>query len=237
MPKINDYFDKVYVINLPFRTDRRKEMQYEFDKIGVNASDVYFFPAVRPDEAGGFPSIGARGCFLSHLGVLEDAMQNNCRQILIVEDDLNFVDDFNQAMAAAMTNLETTDWSIFYAGYVLPSDFTSKLDKNDQVVQLPPDLAVSTTHFMAIKGDAIVEIHQYLFKMLAREPGDKMGGPMHVDGAYSWFRKDNPAHNTFIANPELGYQRSSRTDIADLRWFDRVFGIRHVVMLLRKFIN
>jgi len=46
-------------------------MQKELSRIGWRAE---FFPAVRPETAQGFPWIGARGCFLSHLAVLKSAL-------------------------------------------------------------------------------------------------------------------------------------------------------------------
>ena len=60
---------------------------------------------------------------------------------------------------------------------------------------------------------------------------------MHVDGAYCWFRHAHPHFRTLLAVPELGYQRSSRTDIHDLRWFDRVPVAREAVAWLRQWRN
>ena len=57
---------------------------------------------------------------------------------------------------------------------------------------------------------------------------------MHVDGAYSRFRADNPDVRTFVAMPELGYQRPSRTDIHALRWFDRLPIIKDAVQAARQ---
>jgi hypothetical protein len=58
---------------------------------------------------------------------------------------------------------------------------------------------------------------------------------MHVDGAYSWFRANHPHLLTSVANPELGHQRASRTDVHDLRWHDRVPVVRDIVAFLRRF--
>jgi len=49
---------------------------------------VEIFPAIGPDEAGGFPSIGPRGCFSSHVAILKQAKHQGLSNILIVEDDL-----------------------------------------------------------------------------------------------------------------------------------------------------
>ena len=57
---------------------------------------------------------------------------------------------------------------------------------------------------------------------------------MHVDGAYSRFRADNPTMSVFVAIPELGYQRASRTDIHSLKWFDRTPVVRALVQSIRR---
>jgi hypothetical protein len=50
---------------------------------------------------------------------------------------------------------------------------------------------------------------------------------MHLDGAYSTFRHQNPDVVTLIASPNLGWQRSSPSNISP-RWFDRVPGLRQL---------
>ena len=60
---------------------------------------------------------------------------------------------------------------------------------------------------------------------------------MHVDGAYNWFRRANPQFKTLLAIPELGFQRASRTDIHELRWYDRVPLFREGMASLRQVKN
>ena len=84
---------------------------------------------------------------------------------------------------------------------------------------------------------ALLEAAAYLGAMLERKPGDPLGGPMHVDGAYNWFRRAHAHHIAVAAVPELGYQRASRTDIHDLRWFDRWPGVRAAVAVIRRIRN
>lgn len=57
---------------------------------------------------------------------------------------------------------------------------------------------------------------------------------MHVDGAYSHFRADHPQMVTLSVSPTLGVQRPSRTDVHDLRWFDRVPLVRDTAQLYRR---
>ncbi|MBC7483864.1 MAG: LPS biosynthesis glycosyltransferase, partial [Rhizobacter sp.] len=98
-------------------------------------------------------------------------------------------------------------------------------------------LAVQTTHFIGFQGEAIAAAAAYLAAMLERPPGDPDGGPMHVDGAYSWFRRAHPEFQTVLAVPPLGYQRASRTDIHDLAWFDKLPVVRELVSAVRRARN
>lgn len=87
---------------------------------------------------------------------------------------------------------------------------------------------------LALDACAIARLVPYLQAMLERPSGDPAGGPMHVDGAYSWFRRAHPDLRTVLATPPLGYQRPSRTDVHALRWFDRLPGLHRVAALLRR---
>jgi hypothetical protein len=73
----------------------------------------------------------------------------------------------------------------------------------------------------------------YLEAMQARPAGDAAGGPMHVDGAYFWFRRAHPHVRAVLATRVLGYQRPSRTDVHAPRWFDRLPGLHRAVELVR----
>jgi glycosyl transferase family 25 len=81
-----DSYDRINIINLPERTDRRAEMERELARIGL-ASDprVQFFRAIRPETVGHFRQIGEHGVFLSHLAILEGG-----GSVLILEDDCDF---------------------------------------------------------------------------------------------------------------------------------------------------
>lgn len=224
--KVNvaQFFDQIYIINLIERIDRRREMELQLKKIGLNSSDagIRFFPAIRPEALAGFPSIGARGCFMSHLCVLDEAAKNKFRRILICEDDLNFVYNFNSRIDQVLAQLSRIDWALFYGGYRLYDGWPENARKDDGcIITMPATQTIGTTYFLAFQGESIASAGRYLKEMVARSPGDLRGGPMHVDEAYDWFRKDNPQFTTVIATPELGYQRPSRSDILQLAWHER----------------
>lgn len=226
-------FYRVYVINLASRPDRRREMRRELDRAGFGAdgAGTTFFDAIRPAAPGPFPSIGARGCFLSHLEVLRDAARRGCHSILICEDDLAFADDLASRTGLLCNRLGAEDWSVFYGGYAaLPGATTG----NAPLVEIAPEDGIQTTHCIGFRGDAIGEAAVYLAKMLDRPGGSPEGGPMHVDGAYSWYRRSHPTRRTLAAVPPIGHQRSSRSDVYDkLKWYDRVRVLDPFVHLLR----
>jgi hypothetical protein len=214
----------VFVINLAYRVDRRSEMEAELARVGWD--DAEFFPARRPDEAGQFESIGARGCFLSHLEVLRLARDRKLDRLILLEDDLNFVTDFSTRWPSVLTDLERTDWSIVYGGHILTG-------LRGPLALVDPARPVRCAHFMVIGGDAIDLLVQGLETILSRPKGHPLGGPMHVDGAYSTIRLHHPSLKTFAAFPALGFQRASRTDIADQKWFDRIRAFDSAVRVVR----
>lgn len=217
-----DAFEAVYVINLPERTDRRREMESELAKVGLSFASpkVHLFAAIRPADRGGFESIGAHGCFMSHLAVLKLAQGQGLRNVLILEDDLNI-------HASRPLPRLPADWGIFYGSARHAVKSTGPL------TDVPVGLEIQCAHFVAFDGREIDRLVDFLETLLSREPGDPRGGPMHVDGAYNVYRTLYPGVKTFLATPELGYQRSSRSDIAPARWFHHS-GIRSMTAGVRK---
>lgn len=187
-------------------------MQKQLSRVGWSAE---FFSAIRPEDPGGFPSIGARGCFLSHLSVLKKALHAQAQHVVILEDDLNFGSTFEHHWSSAMSALTEHDWSLFYPGHEM-KDLPAGLSR------VAPQTGIQCTHFMVINRPALPTLITGLETILSRPPGHPLGGPMHLDGAYSTLRAQNQALETYAHFPALGYQRSSRTDIGATKWYDRV---------------
>lgn len=225
----------IRIINLAHRIDRRREVEQELAALGLAiGDDIRFEVAARPDDAGDFPTIGARGCFLSHLGVLEAAVADELASVTILEDDLSFSAEEIGRISSAVAAANTQPWSIFYGGVLKYGDGLEQV-RPEPVFDADPNAGMMGSHFIVVRGDAIAMLAKYFTAMLGRPAGSPEGGPMHVDGAYSWFRANHPQMLTIVANPELGHQRASRTDVHDLRWHDRVPVVRDVVAFLRRF--
>lgn len=238
MINLHTNFERVYIINLLARGDRRAEMCAQLLRIGLSeqTDSIRFFEAARPDHAGEYPSVGARGCFLSHMGILQKARDDRLQSVLILEDDLNFVDNFLERYALIADEISDSPFGVFYGGGSFELDAFG--NRQPGLIHIDPNSPVGLTHFIGFRGaDCISAVVDYLQAMNSRKAGDINGGPMHVDGAYSWFRREHPQFHTTAAHPELGYQRASRTDIHQLRWFDTFVGFRSLASVVRRFRN
>jgi len=229
-------FDRVYIINLKTRPDRWSEIQAQLQKAGIDPTSekIQRFDAVRPADAGAFPSIGARGCFMSHLGVLQDARQQGYQRILVLEDDLDFKSDFRQKWPKVCATLNSANWGMFYGTYELSQPLLNPKQVSQELIEADASTSVGTTPFLAFQGPVIGQACDYLAKMLTRPAGSPEGGPMHVDGAYNWLRQAHPEVTTLLAREQMGHQRPSKTDIHDLKWFDRLPLISHLAQAARR---
>lgn len=230
-PHLLSCFDRICIINLPHRGDRRRAVCRELRRQGVavDGRRVRIVDGVRPDTPGGFPSIGARGCFLSHLKVLCQARTDGVQRLLVLEDDVMF----NAEMAAASAlgaALSDDGWHLAYPGHTLAA-------QPGPLRWVRSDAALVCAHSYAVHHDALDPLIGYLQDCLARQPGDPQGGPMHYDGALTMLRRQRPALITLLATRSLAGQRSSRSDIIGPSWLDRLpgaAGLRQVKNGLRR---
>jgi glycosyl transferase family 25 len=207
-----DHFDQIRIINLPKRTDRRREMDKELSDIGMTGDPrVAYTEAQRPADPGKFTSIGARGVYESHKKILREAAAANT-SVLILEDDCAFV-------AGARSYQLSDGWDIFYGGYLAahPHDL-----QNSDIIG---------AHIMGFSRKGAKVVSAYLENL------DYDGIHPPIDAAYIWFRRAYPDVPTHFAVPPIAFQRSSRSDIADLKWFDRTPVVRTMANTLRSLIR
>lgn len=220
------------IINLVDRPDRRREIIAELDRIGGLAPNMSFYDAHRPQSAGEFPSVGARGCFESHLAVLRSARDAGARNLLILEDDVDFTRDGPHRLIGILPELFGRPWDFFYGAHILPPDARKGL------AEVPAEEPVATTSFVAIDGGTIGPFIEFLEGVLGRPAGSPDYGPMHVDGAYTVFRMLNSARVTLAAFPPVARQRSSPSDVTPGNMIlDQWSGTERLAALLRRLYN
>ena len=98
-----------------------------------------------------------------------------------------------------MSVCSQADWSFFYGGYRLDGNVTEESPRG--FIEIPGSVGVGTTHFLGVRSAAIPALVAYLEAQLQRSAGHPEGGPMHVDGSYTWFRRAHPEHRTFWPLP------------------------------------
>lgn len=231
-----DTFDRIYIINLLGRADRRNEMLEELKLVGIDPNEgaKWFFLSLPPEDDGGFPSLGARGCFMSHLAALRDARKHGHRQILIIEDDLSFNEYILTRQEEILQVLEETEWDMAYLGHIL----TLRPRQHFKLIPADPNLHLQCAHFLAVKNTVIPALVDYLEAVLSRPPGHPDGGPMHVDGAFNMYRiAAAGACRTFYAHPNLGVQRASHSDISPSFTFETYPGFAFLFSTLRRLKN
>ena len=232
-----DSFESIRIINMAHRGDRRREMAAQLARLGLGFDhpQISLFTAKRFTEAAGFPTVGTRGCFDSHLSLLKEAAAQGRQTLLILEDDCNFDDEIETLLPVALAELGQRDWQILH-GSLLPGHYSPTERPLDPV---DPEAALRGTHFLAFRGPVIAQAAAYFEAMAKRTPGQQHpdGEPMHYDGALCVFRQRHPHIVTYAANPDLGHQRLSRTDIHDVRFYDRLPVLRSVTSLARRVVR
>lgn len=130
--QVNAYFDKVYVVTIPRLKERQEHMTELLDGLdfefvhGVDKTDltpemissVYDFSAhqkLARYESGALRK-GQVACALSHLEVYKKAIDNNHQTVLILEDDIDFIEEAISQFEIFFDKLPK-DWEFAYLGY------------------------------------------------------------------------------------------------------------------------
>ena len=107
-----DDIKNAFYINLEHRSDRKEHVENELNNIGIKATR---FNAIKMTN-------GAIGCSMSHLKILEDAKKNQLDHILIVEDDITFLNpSLFKTQIHKFFELHNNKWDvILFAGNNMP---------------------------------------------------------------------------------------------------------------------
>jgi glycosyl transferase family 25 len=119
------YVDNVYLINMDKDTKRLDSVTKECKKFNINFER---FSGVNPlklseEELDKYVTKtcqnicpnGLVGCAISHMKIYEDALKNNYKNILVLEDDVYFRHELYEELDKAMTELPE-DYDILYLG-------------------------------------------------------------------------------------------------------------------------
>ncbi|XP_044269786.1 glycosyltransferase 25 family member [Tribolium madens] len=126
-------FDKIFMINLLRRPERRERMRFCFDELGLqvtivdavdgralNASILQLISPL-PEYADPYHkrpmTLGEIGCFLSHYNIWKDIVRNGYETTLVLEDDIRFEPFFRSKVLNVMADTKrVSGWDLVYFG-------------------------------------------------------------------------------------------------------------------------
>ena len=195
--------DKIVYINLDKREDRKKEIMNEFNRLEIPADKIIRFSAISHNK-------GEIGCSMSHIEVIKMAKKNNWNNILILEDDFNFIND-----------VEFIDRIFNYFFDTYPNNSWDVINLNRGYFQKFQDsgnkyffkvIDVSTT------SGYMVNNHFYDTLLNNFEEGCKQLISTYDTSKYSidrYWNKLQCISNWYMFNPSIGYQRVGFSDLCN----------------------
>ncbi len=231
--RLIDYFDRLYIIHLPERTDRYQALSRELARIGIriDSPKVRIPEAPRPQEPNGFPSAGVYGNFLSHLGILQESLRDGLERVWILEDDAIFRHRLRRSeeQMQLVDRLLQNDWDLCYLGHAIkPADLRP----------YPHGLVQWNQYFIwahcyCVHARILRPLVAYLEETLTNPPGDPRGGRLYIDGAFTLFRQFHPEVVCLVSNPNLSNQRGSPSSLAGGHWYDNLALTKPLISLAR----
>lgn len=99
-------------INLDHREDRNKQAVEEFNRVGLSPERL---SGTWIHGTSNSMINGIQGCMLSHIRALLIAKEKS-QNIFIFEDDVRFINNYEEIVESACKQLQDRDWAIFYTG-------------------------------------------------------------------------------------------------------------------------
>lgn len=114
----NVYIDKIYVINLDYQVELRKNIELQLKKYNL-LENTKFISAIH------MPENPTQGCKLSHHLALKDMLNNNYDAVMILEDDCLFTE-----FPFIIEDKVPKDWMLLYPGYLVYDELSYYFNKS-----------------------------------------------------------------------------------------------------------
>jgi GR25 family glycosyltransferase involved in LPS biosynthesis len=194
--KILQSIDKVYYINLDYRTDRREQIEKELEKMKIPKNKIERFTAIN------YPN-GYIGCTLSHFEIIKNAINNDYNNIIIFEDDFKFIIEYNEFYYMIKTFFEMNiDFKVIMLSYNL---FRSE-PYNDLVSYVRD--AQTTSGYIVNK-----KFYHCLYELYYEGAINLLKGEFASIFTCDQIWKKEQNGNWFMFNTRIGIQRESYSDI------------------------
>lgn len=213
MKTLNDFFSNIYCINLDSRPDKYELCLDEFKKINIKVERISGIDGKKIFETGMNRNAGCYGLLQTKIKIYHDAQQKKYDNILILEDDVEFINNFNKLFFSKIEFLPN-DWDMLYIGgnnifqkgeYTpITGNINFKINKNNYKnlnYELVKTTWTQTTHAIGINKKFINPLLSYI-QDNPKVPND-LGHP-HLQ---------QKGYNAYVFMPSLALQRPSFSDI------------------------
>lgn len=117
MVHCNEYFNQIYLINLPRRPDKLSKVLWQLNRYNIKARIIDAVDGRHPSvffQQKTLPP-GAYGYILTWINILNHAITNKYKRILVLDDDVILHHDFSK-LFNSWTQTLPTDWKIILLG-------------------------------------------------------------------------------------------------------------------------
>lgn len=199
MNNLNDYFERIYCINLAKRSERWESVKKQFLNNNITAIRYEAIDGNKYDSVNGLKP-GELGCLLSHLNILKECQKNNIENLLITEDDVQFCEDFNFKFFEYIKELPKWDMLYLGANHALCNPYESNppIKVTEHVYRV---IHAYSTHAYAVNKSC----YQYLIDHISN-----LTNPLDV--MYSKIQKNL---EVYIFRPHLAWQSEGYSDILE----------------------
>lgn len=209
MITLNNYFEKIYCINLERRSDRWEECLNEFSKHNLIVDRYNAIDGNDIESVSGL-SNSQIATVHSHLEVLKKAKKDNLSNVLVLEDDIEFHEDFDSIFDK--WNLEIPeDWDIIFFG----GNHAANNPWSPGELKKISEHVYKVTHCLALHCYAVKNtVYDKLISVLS-----EFNNP--ADNAIAKIQKEV---NCYVIRPHIAWQRPSHSDL--LGFFTDYVGLR-----------
>lgn len=192
--------DRIFYINLDKREDRKREIEQELELYDLlnNAERI---PGIYT------PSRGILGCTMSHLNAIKLAKERNYKNVLILEDDYQFLvskEEFENQLNHFFDN--NIEYDICMISYNLQQSTETKYPFLLKVLEAQTASGYIVHHSFY---DKMIELYEWTIPLL-----DSTGEHWNYANDQVWKRLQ-PTANWFCLKTRCGKQRAGYSDNSD----------------------
>lgn len=208
--------DHIIYINLQHRTDRRKHIEKEINKIDQGLSKTSRFNAIYYDKCKKENVSGAVGATMSHIGCLKLAWEKGYENTLILEDDFAFLGDIN-LLLERLEYFSKSPYNNIYNLLLFGTNTRYIANIGDRYVYLPVQSQTASGYVVNRRflEQLIKTFENSLQRLIETEDRERYALDMEGWKSFQYPVEKNTRVFTFndVSGYRVGYQIASYSDI------------------------